>query len=85
MIVAVERQKRFSLALLFILMGMITLCASGANLIGQAPPKAVAAATAAGETVKATKGGVSPFVLFGASLVSLAIGFLIFFKLQREK
>lgn len=57
-------------------MGIVTMCAAGANLIGQSPT---------GQATGARHVTVPAMVLFGASLVSFLMGFYFFFQINKHE
>ena len=70
-----DRNSKQTLALLLLLMGIVTLCASGANLIGQTP---------SGQATGTRHVTVPAMVLLGASIISFIMGFYFFFQVNKR-
>lgn len=74
-----DRSSKLFLALVFIFIGLMSLCAAGGNLLGQSPDKPVGRISGASRPV------VPAIVLMGVSVFALGVGFAFFYKSQEKE
>ncbi len=73
-----DRSSKLFISLIFLFIGLMSLCAAGGNLLGQSPDKPVGRITGANRPV------VPAIVLMGVSVFALGIGFAFFYKSQEK-